>query len=82
MDDWENFNGTSLPKKEDFYNLLSTEYITDTDYTHVKKGCKDLKNIFDMFQVALYTFYIFENFTTLFSKLDPTRFHSALGLAH
>ena len=46
MDDWENFNGTSLPKKEDFYRLLSIEYITDKDYTPTKKDCKDLKNIF------------------------------------
>ena len=45
MDDWEDFNGTSLPKKEDFYSLLSIEYITDTDYTHAKKDSKDLKNI-------------------------------------
>ena len=37
--------------------------------------------MFDMFQVALYTFYVFENFRTLFFELDPARFLSAPGLA-
>ena len=31
MDDWENFNGTSLPEKEDFYSHLYMEDIADTD---------------------------------------------------
>ena len=31
MDDWENFNETSLPEKEDFYSHLYMEDITDTD---------------------------------------------------
>ena len=29
MDDWEKFNKTSLPEKEDFYSHLNLEYITD-----------------------------------------------------
>ena len=37
MDDWEIFNETSLPGKEDFYCLLNMEDITDADYTHVKR---------------------------------------------
>ena len=31
MDDWEKFNETSLPKKEDFLSHLNMEYISDTD---------------------------------------------------
>ena len=31
MDDWENFNGTSLPETEDFYSHLYMEDIADTD---------------------------------------------------
>ena len=31
MDDWEKCNGTSLPKKEDFYRHLNMEDITDAD---------------------------------------------------
>ena len=36
MDDWEKFNETSLPEKEDFYSHLNMEDITDTD-THTEK---------------------------------------------
>ena len=31
MDDWEKFNETSLPGKEDFYSQLNMEDNTDTD---------------------------------------------------
>ena len=34
MDDWEKFNETSLPEKEDFYSHLNMEDITETDYLH------------------------------------------------
>ena len=34
MDDWEKFNETSLPEKEDFYRHLNIGDITDTDYAH------------------------------------------------
>ena len=43
MNDWEKFNETLLPGKEDFYSHINTEDITDTDYTHAKRICKDLK---------------------------------------
>ena len=43
MDDWEKFNETSLPEKEDFYSYLNMEDITDADYIHGKWVCKDLK---------------------------------------
>ena len=42
MDDWEKLNKTSLPEKEHFYIHLNIEDITDADYTHAKKVCKDL----------------------------------------
>ena len=47
MDDWEKFNETSLPKKEDFFGNLNMEDITDADYTHEKIVCKDyeIKNL-------------------------------------
>ena len=38
MDDWEKFNETSLPEKEDFYSHLNMEDITDADYAHAKKS--------------------------------------------
>ena len=31
MDNWERCNGTSLPKKEDFYSHLKMEDINDVD---------------------------------------------------
>ena len=39
MDDWEKFNETSLPVKEDFYSHLNMEDITDADYAHTQKEC-------------------------------------------
>ena len=42
MDDWEKFDETSLPEKEDFYSHLNMEDITDADYAHAKKSLKRL----------------------------------------
>ena len=36
MDIWEKFNVISLHVKEDFYNHLNMEDITDVYYTHAK----------------------------------------------
>ena len=43
MDDWEKFNEMSLPEKEDFYSHLNMEDVTDADYVHAKRVCKDLE---------------------------------------
>ena len=43
MDDWEKFNETSLPEKEDFYSHLNMKDITDADYAHAKGVCKDFQ---------------------------------------
>ena len=40
MEDWEIFNKTSLPEKEDFSCHLNMEDITDADYANVKRVCK------------------------------------------
>ena len=47
MDDWEKFNETSLPEKEDFYSHLNMIDITDADYAPAKRVCKDfeIKNL-------------------------------------
>ena len=47
IDDWEKFNEASLPEKEDFYNHLNMEDITDADYVHAKGVCKEfeIKNL-------------------------------------
>ena len=43
MDDWEKLNATSLLEKEDFYSHVNMEDITDADYEHAKRVCKDFK---------------------------------------
>ena len=43
MDGLEKFNGTSLPEKEDLYSHLIIEDITDADYAHTKRACKDIE---------------------------------------
>ena len=43
MDEWERFNETTLPEKEEFYSNLNVEDITDADYMHAKRICKDFE---------------------------------------
>ena len=47
MDNWEKFNEKTLPEKEEFCSNLNMEDITDADYTHAKRVCKDfeIKNL-------------------------------------
>ena len=47
IDDWEKFNEPSLREKEDFCSHINMKDITDTDYMHSKKVCKDfeIKNL-------------------------------------
>ena len=47
MDDWEKFNETALPEKEEFYSKLNMKDITDANYMHAKIVCKDfeIKNL-------------------------------------
>ena len=41
MINWDKFNETSLPKNKEFSSNLNMENITDTDYMHAKRVCKD-----------------------------------------
>ena len=41
MDYWEKLNEILLPEKEDFYSHLNMGDITDLDYPHTKRVCKD-----------------------------------------
>ena len=45
MDNWETFNETLLHGKEDFYSHWNMEDITDADYAHAKRFCKDSEKI-------------------------------------
>ena len=37
------FNETSLPEKEECHSNLNMENITDADYMHAKRVCKDIE---------------------------------------
>ena len=43
MDDWENFNETSLPKKKEFCSNLNMEGNTDGNCMQIKESAKILK---------------------------------------
>ena len=43
MDDWETFNETLLPEKEDFYSHLNMEDVTDAYYAHEKRVFRDFE---------------------------------------
>ena len=91
MDDWEKFNETLLIEKEDIYSHLNMEDITDADYKHGQRVCKDfeIKNLGEYFDLylesdTLFLADIFENFRNMCSEIyefDPAKFLSALGLA-
>ena len=88
IDDWEKFNETSLPEKEDFYSQLNMEDITDADYMHAKRVCKDFEikllgehhNLYVQTN-ALLLDDVFENFENMCLKiyeLDPVFFFQLL----
>ena len=91
MDDWEKFNVTSLPEKEDFYSHLNMEDITDADYTHIRRVCKDseiqnLREHHDLYVQGdtLLLADVFEDFRNMcleIYELDHAKFISAPELA-
>ena len=90
MADWEKFDKTLLPEKEDFYSHLNMEDITDADYVHAKRAFKDFEikmlGEYDDLYVQSNTLLladVFENFRNICQEiyeLDPTKFLSAPGL--
>ena len=84
MDYWEKFNKKTLPEKEEFYNNLNLEDITDADYMHAKKVCKDfeikhLGKYHDLYLKSdlLLLDDVFEKFREMcleIYELDPVRF--------
>ena len=88
MDDWEKFNETSLPGKEDCYSHLNMEDITDSDYAHTKRVLKinnlGKHNCLYVESDTLLLADVFENFRNIclnIYELDPEKFLSATGLA-
>ena len=91
MDNWERFDGTSLPNKESFYRNLNMENIDDIDYRHGNNVFKKfkLKNLgeYHDFYVQSDTLLladVFESFRNMCIKVyevDPAHFLSLSGLA-
>ena len=90
MHEWEKFNERTLPEKEEFYSNLNMD-ITDADYMHGKRICKDfeikhLGEYHDLYlkSETLLLVDVFKNFRKMCLKiyeLDPVKFLSASGLA-
>ena len=91
VDNWEKFDETSLPNKEDFYSNLNMEDINDIDYRHANNVFKrfELKNLgqyHDLYVQSdtLLLADVFENFRDMCVKvyeLDPAHFLLLPGLA-
>ena len=76
MDDWEKFNETLLPDKEESYGNLNMEDITDAKYAHAKKVCKDfeIKNLGEYHDLYVqsdtsWLADVFENFQNMCLKI-------------
>ena len=91
MDSFSKFNDTELPKREEFYSLLTDNNISEDDYSHAKNvwNTFNLKNIGEYHDLYLKTDIllltdVFENFrkTCLtYYKLDPLHYITSPGLA-
>ena len=91
VNDWEKLNETSLSEKEDFYSHLNMEDITDVDYAHAERVCKNFKikkigEYYDLYVQSdtLLLADVLENFRNRclkIYKLDHVKFLSAPGLA-
>ena len=91
MDDWKKFKEILSSQKEDFYSHLNMEDITDANYVHAKRACKDfdIKNLGDYHVLyvqsdTLLLADVFEKFRNMcleICKLDPAKFISAPELA-
>ena len=91
MDNWEKFDESTLPPKEDFYSKLNLEGISDADHAHAQKvwevsGIKKRGEYHELYAKSdtLLLADVFENFRNIcleIYELDPIYFVSAPGLA-
>ena len=87
MGDWEKFNETSFPGKQNFYSHLNMEDTNDADYAHAKRVCKDfeIKNIGEYHDLyvqsdILLLFDVFENFRNVFLEIYELNFANFVQL--
>ena len=91
INEWEKSNERSLPEKNDFYNNLNMENITDTDYMHAKRCCNgfEIKNLGEYHDLYLKSDEllladVFENFRKIYLKmyqLDPAKYFFQLQIS-
>ena len=91
MDNWERFDETSIPNKEDFYSSLNMEKITYADCRHPKRvynnfNMNNLGDYHDLYVQSdtLLLADVFGNFRNKYIKiyeLDPAHFLSSPGSA-
>ena len=91
MDSFSKFNDTELPKREEFYSLLTDENISEDAYSHAENvwNTFNLRNMGEYHDLFLKTDIlllvdVFENFrkTCLtYYRLDPLHYITSPGLA-
>ena len=91
MDDWKSLNETALSETEECYSYLNIKDITDADYMHAQRVCRDfeikkLGNYHDWYLKSdvLLLAGAFESFRKISLKiyeLGPVKCISAPGLA-
>ena len=91
IDNCEKFSENSLTEKDNFYSHLNMEDITDADYMHTKRVCKDfeIKNLGEYHDLYIQSdtllltdvFEKFQNMCLEIYELDPAHFLSAPRLA-
>ena len=91
IDEWIKFHEIPLPEKEDFFIRLNMEDITDADYAHAKRVCREseVKNLGEYLDLyvkcdTLLLGDVFENFRNIClktCKLNPAKIFSTSGLA-
>ena len=83
MDEWENFNETSLLQKVEFYSNLNMKSITDEDYLHAKIVNTGEYLDFYLKSNTLLLANVFENVRKMRLRiyhLDPVKYFSTPGL--
>ena len=91
MDNFEKFNNTQLPNKDEFYSILNHEFISDEQYEHAQNvwdtfNLKTMGDYHDLYLKSdiLLLADVFENFreTCLqYYKLDPCHYFTSPGLS-
>ena len=69
MDEWGKMDETTLPEKEEFYSNVNMEDITDADYMHAERVCKDVGEYHDLYLKRMH--YVWLMFSkNVFQLLD------------